>query len=47
MKSNVIRLALSLLIFLTVCAGTRTTPVLADGSNPYPPICGNGPCPPK
>jgi hypothetical protein len=38
-----IRLALTLLLFL--CLGAGVTPVLADGGNPYPPICGGGPCP--
>jgi hypothetical protein len=37
-----IRLALTLLLFL--CLGAGVTPVLADGGNPYPPLCPSGPC---
>jgi len=43
--TNWIRLALTFLLFVAVCLCGGVTPVLADGSNPYPPICPSGPCP--
>lgn len=44
MKTNWIRFVVMLLLFAVVFVCASVTPVLADGSNPYPPICPGGPC---